>query len=105
MPIFVEGCWYPSNLIQIIKSINSEPPKPMTKPEFKFEMNAKAAQHNWTILKKYNLNLKDALKKDELQDVMYGTCLLRVIHQIVEYRSRHPDKKILIQKIDFKSAY
>ena len=247
----VQGCWYPTNLIQIIKHIINQPSRKMETPEFRFEMTESAAKANWKILEKYNLSLEDALRenknsqlgpgsefrsvstldlifsnhplwprlssqlkhgadfpldeldletrkrdlqealdfgnhkgadnnpelfekmmnedvihgfslviprdkvinlegavispmniadqaginergeiiakkrlthnqsmtfgsetslnsrtqKDELQDVMYGTCLLRIIHQIVEYRRRYPNNKILIQKIDFKSAY
>ena len=45
------------------------------------------------------------VQEDDLQDCMYGLCLLRIIHAIVEQRRRHPNSKIFFQKIDFKSAY
>jgi hypothetical protein len=36
---------------------------------------------------------------------MFGHCLLRICHQIVDIRIRHPNKSIFIQKVDWKSAY
>jgi hypothetical protein len=50
-------------------------------------------------------SVNNRTEPEKLQDVMYGPCLLRVIHQIVEYRRRWPTKRIYIQKVDFKSAY
>ena len=250
-PCFTGHCWFPSNLILLIKYILSRSPKKMTKPKFIFEMSAEAAEKNWKVLESNNLDLNEALShqqssqlgygsefrqtnllnlilqhhplwdrlksqftegayfpleplslkdkeldllealdfgnhkgvsenpelfesmmkndvdhgyslvlprnkiklisgalispmniadqsginergeiikkkrlthnqscefqsgtsvnsrtiKNELQDVMYGPCLLRVIHLIVEYRSQYPDKRILLSKVDFKSAY
>ena len=42
---------------------------------------------------------------DNLEPIMFGHCLLRLIHYIVNLRSRFPSKKIWIRKEDFKSAY
>ena len=68
-------------------------------------ISKKRLTHNQSMEYSSGTSLNSRTKKDELQDVMYGTCLLRVIHQIIEYRRRHPYKRILIQKIDFKAAY
>ena len=68
-------------------------------------INKKRLTHNQSMEYNSGTSINNRVKKEELQDVMYGSCLLRVIHQIVEYRSRFPNKRILIQKIDFKSAY
>ena len=250
-PRFKDTCWFPLNMIEIIKHILSSPTKQMKAPEFIFDMSSSAANQNWKTLEKYDLNLDLALSnqqnsqlgygsefrdptllnlifkkhplwprlksqlengahfplkplslddrkldlmealdfgnhkgvsenpelfekmmkndvdygyslvlprdkiemisgallapmniadqsginergeivkkkrlthnqsctfqsgtcvnnrtiKDDLQDVMYGPCLLRVIHLIVEYRRLHPHKRILLSKVDFKSAY
>lgn len=65
----------------------------------------KRLTHNQSMKYKSGTSVNSRTQKDKLQDVMYGSCLLRVIHQIVEYRFRFPDKRILLQKIDFKLAY
>ena len=36
---------------------------------------------------------------------MYGHALLRLIHYIVVYRRKFPNKKILLSKFDLRSAY
>ena len=41
----------------------------------------------------------------ELQDCMFGFMLLQTIHYIISLQARHPLTRILIQKVDFKSAY
>ena len=43
--------------------------------------------------------------KEQLQDCMYGHCVLRMIHYILALRSKYPNTRILMQKIDWKSAY
>ena len=61
--------------------------------------------HNQSCTFQSGTSVNSRTIKDELQDVMYGPCLLRVIHLIVEYRAQYPDKSILLSKVDFKSAY
>ena len=39
------------------------------------------------------------------QEMVYGLCLSRIIHFIVNFRRRFPNKKILISKYDFLDAY
>ena len=36
---------------------------------------------------------------------MFGYCLLRIIHYIAALRYQYPRQPILIQKVDWKSAY
>ena len=43
--------------------------------------------------------------EEELQECKFGYCLLRIIHFIVALRMVHPNTPIVIQKIDWKSAY
>lgn len=50
-------------------------------------------------------SVNSRVQTDELQSCLYGHCLPRVIHYIVRLRQQHPNKRILLQKIDFKSAY
>jgi hypothetical protein len=42
---------------------------------------------------------------EQLEPCRYGHMLLRTIHQIVALRLKHPSDPIVMQKIDFKSAY
>jgi hypothetical protein len=50
-------------------------------------------------------SINSRVMDDSLQDCMFGHCLLRICHQIVDIRIRHPNKSIFIQKVDWKSAY
>ena len=68
-------------------------------------IDKKRLTHNQSMTYSSGTSLNNRTIKEELQDVMYGSCLCRVIHQIVEYRRRHLKVRILIQKVDFKSAY
>jgi hypothetical protein len=43
--------------------------------------------------------------KDQLNPLVYGGCLSRLIHYIVDLRLRHPSVAILGGKSDFKAAY
>ena len=52
-----------------------------------------------------NSSINSRVKSEELQDCMFGHCLLRIIHLIISFRSNYPKKRIGISKIDFKSAY
>ena len=65
----------------------------------------KRLTHNQSMEYGSGTSLNSRTKIDELQDAMYGSCLLRVIHQIVHLRLKYPANRILIQKIDYKSAY
>ena len=42
---------------------------------------------------------------DEIPPCMFGYCLLRILHYIATLRFHHPSTPILIQKVDWKSAY
>ena len=43
--------------------------------------------------------------KDKLQLCMYGRCLMQLLCWIVAARRKFPNKPIVLQKIDVKSAY
>ena len=52
-----------------------------------------------------NTSVNSCLIESELQDVMYSRCLKRILHHIIALRQKYPQKRILIQKIDWKAAY
>ena len=45
------------------------------------------------------------VKKDLLQDCMYGYCVLQMVRYMLSLRCKDKNKRILIQKIVWKSAY
>ena len=65
----------------------------------------KRLTHNQSFVFSSGTSLNNRVLKDKLQDVMYGTCLSRVIHNILILRQNYPNKRILMQKVDYKSAY
>ena len=65
----------------------------------------KRLTHNQSMEHSSKTSVNSRVREDELQDAMYGKCLLRVIHDIVDRRRRFKSSRILLQKIDFKSAY
>ena len=44
-----------------------------SKPEFDFKLTSEAAAKNWLVLKKYNLNVKDALEAQKSTPLQYGS--------------------------------
>lgn len=52
-----------------------------------------------------NESVNSRVRKEELEPIMFGHALLRIIHHIVHLRKRFPDKVIWLRKEDFKSAY
>ena len=61
--------------------------------------------HNQSMVFSSGTSVNSRVIKTELQDCMYGHCLLRIIHYILNLRWHHPNCRILINKYDFKSAY
>ena len=45
------------------------------------------------------------LNREAYPDLIYGFCLLRIIHFIVALRLQFPETPILISKYDFSDAY
>ena len=45
------------------------------------------------------------MDQSRYEPIMFGHCLLRLIHHIIHLRKRYPTKKIFIRKEDLKSAY
>ena len=52
-----------------------------------------------------NESVNSRVRKEELEPIMFGHALLRIIHHIVHLRKRFPDKVIWLRKEDLKSAY
>ena len=65
----------------------------------------KRLSHDQSFKFQSGTSVNSRVRKDELQDAMYGKCILRIIHHIVQLRAKHQKKRILIQKIDWKGAY
>ena len=64
------------------------------------------ACHDLSFKGKYSgSSINSRVIEEELQQCMFGYCLLRTIHYIVALRKDHPNTPILIQKLDWKSAY
>ena len=50
-------------------------------------------------------SINHRLLKDNLPELFYGFCLLRILHYVHVLRLAKPSKSIIISKIDVKSAY
>ena len=50
-------------------------------------------------------SINSRVDRERMEPIMFGHCLLRIIHQVVALREKYPDKKIFIRKEDLKSAY
>ena len=50
-------------------------------------------------------SVNSRMNMDELEPIMFGYCLPRLIHYICNLRKHFPSKKIWLQKEDLKSAY
>ena len=50
-------------------------------------------------------SVNDRLDASQLTPCRYGRALLRFLHSLASLRHRHPNKRILIPKVDWKSAY
>jgi hypothetical protein len=50
-------------------------------------------------------SINSRVDKDKLQQCMYGRCLMRLLCWIVAAQRQFPNKPIVLQKIDVKSAY
>ncbi len=50
-------------------------------------------------------SINSRIDQERMEPIMFGHCLLRIIHQIVALRRKYPSNKIFIRKEDLKSAY
>ena len=68
--------------------------------------NDKVTQHDCSHLGKFSgQSLSSRIKEEELEPIMFGYCLSRLFHYIVNLRRRYPNKVIWLRKENFKSAY
>ena len=65
----------------------------------------KRLTHNQSFKFSSGTSLNSRVIKEDLQDCMYGSCLFRIIHQILNIHQKYPNKQVFLQKIDFKAAY
>ena len=56
----------------------------------------KQLTHNQSMKFGLGTSLNSRTRIDELQDAMYGSCLLRIIHRIVHLCQKHPSSRIPI---------
>ena len=69
-------------------------------------IGSKQLTHNQIkVFKSSGILVNIRVRKDDLHNCMYGHCLLYVIHFVVSCRARHTDKRILLQNLEYKSAY
>jgi len=59
--------------------------------------------HDQSFLGPSGTSVNDRTIQEDLPPLVYGFCLKRIIHYIINLRSRHPKKKI--SKFDFDAAY
>ena len=52
-----------------------------------------------------NSSVNSRVKTDQLPSCLFGHCLMRLINYIVTLRLHFPDRPIVLQKTDWKSAY
>jgi hypothetical protein len=52
-----------------------------------------------------SISVNDRVDMSQYAEMVYGWCLLRIIHFIVALRLDFPDKKIFLAKYDFSDAY
>ncbi|NER25730.1 MAG: hypothetical protein F6J96_34575 [Symploca sp. SIO1C2] len=50
-------------------------------------------------------SINERIDMERYPEMVYGWCLIRVIHFVVELRAAHPRKKIFIMKFDYSDAY
>lgn len=50
-------------------------------------------------------SINSRIDQSRYKPIMFGHCLLRLIHHIIHLRKHYPTKKIFIRKEDLKSAY
>jgi len=61
--------------------------------------------HDQSFMGPSGTSVNDRTITDLLPPLVYGFCLKRIIHYIVNLRKKHPSTKIFISKIDFDAAY
>jgi hypothetical protein len=56
-------------------------------------------------LTKKGVSINSRIDMDQYPEMVYGWCLLRIIHFIVALRAKHPGVRIFIAKYDYSNAY
>jgi len=51
------------------------------------------------------VSINDRIDMDQYPDMVYGWCLLRILHYLSALRSRNPGTRIFISKYDYSDAY
>lgn len=61
--------------------------------------------HDQSNNKKLGLSVNQRCNEDDIPDVAFGWTLQRVLHMIHHLRLHHPNKRILMNKVDIEKAY
>jgi hypothetical protein len=61
--------------------------------------------HDQSFDASQGISVNGRVIKEKLAPLVYGGCLMRILHYIVDLRWRLPDTPILGAKSDFKAAY
>ena len=67
--------------------------------------NKHLVMHNQSYTFSLVTSVNSQVIKNNLQDCMYGSCLFRIIHEILNMRSKYPHKRVILKKIYWKAAY
>lgn len=74
--------------------------------EFGEVIPSKRLTHNQSkTYKASGTSVNSRVKKDKLQDCMYGHMIIRIIHYVIALREKYPKIVIFLGKMDYKSAY
>ncbi|GFH61799.1 hypothetical protein CTEN210_18275 [Chaetoceros tenuissimus] len=61
--------------------------------------------HNLSFEWLSGLSVNSMVEKKQLEEILYGHCLIRVIHIMHKMRLKHPEIAILLSKFDIDSAF
>ena len=90
---------WPADLLELVKKTIALPSRPMKKPEFEFQLTSEAANRNFLVLRKYDFDIKTALKAQEGTPLEYGS-EFRLARELEPIFQSHPMwghlKKILL---------
>ena len=69
------------------------------------KMDKRRTTHDCSQSLPSGFSINNTIKKEDLDDCIYGYCLLRLLHNIHNMRLNHPTEPILINKMDLDAAF
>ena len=76
-------------LVVTIAHILLQPSRPMIASEFRFAWSTEAANHNWAVLERYDLNVQHALENQRHTQMEFGS-EFRSVHLLEPLAGNHP---------------